>query len=230
MNIIETFDLKFSYAKHRTINGVSLQVPQGAIYGLLGRNGSGKSTLLKLLLGLLPSDKNRIKYFGNLKISHDIFYRIGSLIETPSCYDFMTVREHIEMCDIIFKKGDCQIDNVINIVGLQSEINKHVKKLSTGQKQRLGIAMAIFRDPDVLILDEPLNGLDSVGIIDMRNLLIKLHCEGKTILLTSHIISELEKLCTNIGIIENGDLVFQGGLDMANNESLEDYYLSFICK
>lgn len=228
MNIIETTDLNFSYGKQQVIKGLSIKVEQGAIYGLLGRNGNGKSTLMKLLLGLLPSKKGAIKYFGQPKFDYKIFYEIGCLIESPALYDFMTVKEHITMLNLLFKKGHDKIEQTIRTVGLYDEKDKIARKLSTGQRQRLGIALAIFRDPQILILDEPLNGLDSIGIIDIRNLLLKLNKEGTTIILSSHIISEIEKLCTHIGIIEQGRLLFEGQVELIPDSGLENFYLQII--
>lgn len=228
MNIIETDKLSFSYGKQQVLNKIDLKIPENSIYGLLGRNGAGKSTTLKLLLGLLRSPKGSIRYWGSAEYDHTLFYRIGNMIETPALYDFLTVREHLEMLDILFNKGDDRIDEVLELVGLPNEKRKKAGRLSSGLKQRLAIALALFRDPDILILDEPINGLDPVGIIDVRELLLKLQQEGKTILLSSHIIPEMEKLCTHVGIIENGELKYQGDLSDIPGDSLEDFYISLI--
>lgn len=228
MNIIETDKLSFSYGKQQVLNKIDLKIPENSIYGLLGRNGAGKSTTLKLLLGLLRSPKGSIRYWGSATYDHTLFYRIGNMIETPALYNFLTVKEHLEMLDILFNKGDDRIDEVLELVGLPNEKRKKAGRLSSGLKQRLAIALALFRDPDILILDEPINGLDPVGIIDVRELLLKLQQQGKTILLSSHIIPEMEKLCTHVGIIENGELKYQGDLSDIPGDSLEDFYISLI--
>lgn len=228
MNVIETKGLTFSYGKHQILRNLNLQVPQGSIYGLLGRNGAGKSTTLKLLLGLLPCEKKQILFWGEDKYDPTIFFRIGNMIESPAVYNFMTVEEHLKMFDILFKKGAERIDEILSMTGLSGEKNKKASKLSTGLRQRLAIAIALFRDPDLLILDEPINGLDPLGIIDVRELLLKLQREGKTILLSSHIISEMEKLCTHVGIIEEGELKYQGSAGDPGVNKLEDFYISIL--
>lgn len=230
MTIIETKNLSFSFGKKEILKNISLQIPEGAIYGLLGKNGAGKSTTLKLLLNLLPSPKGTISLLGNSDYDHNIFYRIGNLIETPALYGYMSVEEHLKMLNILFKQESTRIDEVLEIVGLENEKKKKASKLSTGLKQRLGLAMAIFRNPDILILDEPINGLDPLGIIDVRNLLLKLQGQGKTILLSSHIIAEMEKICTHVGIIENGELKFQGTISQIGDQSLESFYIDIIKK
>ena len=228
MNVIETDKLNFSYGKQQVLNKLELKVPENSVYGLLGRNGAGKSTTLKLLLGLLRSKEGSIRYWGSAKYDHTLFYRIGNMIETPALYNYLTVEEHLRMLDILFEKGNGRIAEVLELVGLSDKKRKKAARLSTGLKQRLAIALALFRDPDILILDEPINGLDPVGIIDVRELLLKLQQQGKTILLSSHIIPEMEKLCTHIGIIEQGELKYQGALADIPGESLEDFYISII--
>lgn len=228
MNVIETSELSYSYGKQQVLNKLDLKIPENSIYGLLGHNGAGKSTTLKLLLGLLRLQEGSIRYWGSAEYNHTLFFRIGNMIEIPALYNFLTVEEHLKMQDILFEKGTGRIDEVLELVGLSGERRKKANRLSTGLKQRLAIALALFRDPDILILDEPINGLDPVGIIDVRELLLKLQQQGKTILLSSHIIPEMEKLCTHIGIIENGELKYQGDLAGISGKSLEDFYISII--
>ncbi|MEG0890908.1 MAG: ATP-binding cassette domain-containing protein [Bacteroidales bacterium] len=228
MNVIETDKLSFSYGKQQVLNKIDLKIPKNSIYGLLGRNGAGKSTILKLLLGLLRTKEGNIRYWGSAEYDHTLFYRIGNMIESPALYHFLTVEEHLKMLDILFKKGNSRVDEVLELVGLSGEKRKKAARLSTGLKQRLALALALFRDPDILILDEPINGLDPVGIIDVRELLLKLQQQEKTVLLSSHIISEVEKLCTHVGIIEQGELKYQGALTDVPGESLEDFYISLI--
>ena len=214
MNILETKQLSFSYKNKSVLEGVDLAIPKGSIYGYLGKNGSGKTTTIKLLLGLLSAKQDSILFENKEFTSNrvDILSRVGSLIESPCYYDNLNGREHLEYLDIIFKQGKKRIQKVLKIVGLSNTQNLRVKKYSTGMKQRLGIAMAMFHNPDLLILDEPLNGLDPAGVHDMREIMLQLKSEGKTILFSSHILGEIEKTCTHIGVLDQGSLLYQGEL------------------
>ena len=203
-----------------------MQVPHGAVYGLLGSNGSGKSTLFRVILHLLKEDAGNIYYWGEKGWSSKIMYKIGSFVGEDSYYPHLTVKNHIELLDIFFHKGRNKIEEVLECVGMASVAEIKVGKLSTGQRRRLSIAMALFRDPELLILDEPFNGLDSLGVIGLRKLLLSLHSEGKTIIISSHIISELEKICTHVGIINAGHIVYQGQIFPHTN--LEKIYLKNI--
>jgi len=212
MESIRTQQLSFKIGSRTILNNIDLHVPDKSIYGYLGRNGAGKSTTIKLLLGLLRDDADAIFIQGqSLKADRsNIYANVGNLIEAPCYYTKLTVFENLKYLDIIHKKGEKRIDAVLEMVDLGKEKNKKASALSMGMKQRLGIAMAIFHDPQLLILDEPLNGLDPQGIVEMRNLFRLLNEQGKTIFLSSHILSELEKIATHIGIIESGKMVFQG--------------------
>lgn len=212
MESILTKQLSFKIGTKTILDNISLQVPEKGIYGYLGRNGAGKSTTIKLLLGLLEDRTDAIFIQGNsLKTNRTrIYTNVGNLIESPCYYTKLTVFENLKYLDIIHKKGNKRIDEVLEMVDLHREKKKKTSALSMGMKQRLGIAMAIFHDPQLLILDEPLNGLDPQGIVEMRNLFCHLNEQGKTIFLSSHILSELEKIATHIGIIEGGKMIFQG--------------------
>jgi ABC-2 type transport system ATP-binding protein len=212
MESILTKQLSFKIGTKTILDNISLQVPEKGIYGYLGRNGAGKSTTIKLLLGLLEDRTDAIFIQGNsLKTNRTrIYTNVGNLIESPCYYTKLTVFENLKYLDIIHKKGNKRIDEVLEMVDLHREKKKKTSALSMGMKQRLGIAMAIFHDPQLLILDEPLNGLDPQGIVEMRNLFCYLNEQGKTIFLSSHILSELEKIATHIGIIEGGKMIFQG--------------------
>ncbi|WP_286767821.1 MULTISPECIES: ABC transporter ATP-binding protein [Sphingobacterium] len=212
MESILTKQLSFKIGAKTILDNISLQVPEKGIYGYLGRNGAGKSTTIKLLLGLLEDRTDAIFIQGNsLRTNRTrIYTNVGNLIESPCYYTKLTVFENLKYLDIIHKKGNKRIDEVLGMVDLHREKKKKTNALSMGMKQRLGIAMAIFHDPQLLILDEPLNGLDPQGIVEMRNLFCHLNEQGKTIFLSSHILSELEKIATHIGIIEGGKMIFQG--------------------
>lgn len=215
MESITTKGLNYTLGGKTILNNISLSVPEGSIYGYLGRNGAGKSTTIKLLLGLLEETEDKI-FIQNKSLRHhrtEILSKTGNLIESPCFYTKLSVFENLKYLDIIYGKGTKRIDEVLELVDLHREKKKKASALSMGMKQRLGIAMAIFHDPKLLILDEPLNGLDPQGIFEMRKLFQFLNGQGKTIFLSSHILSELEKTATHIGIIEGGQMIFQGTKD-----------------
>ncbi|WP_223601765.1 ABC transporter ATP-binding protein [Chryseobacterium sp. GVT01B] len=212
MESITTRNLSYTIGSKTILNNINLNIPEGSIYGYLGRNGAGKSTTIKLLLGLLESSADNI-FIQNKSLQQnrtEILASTGNLIESPCFYTKLTVFENLKYLDIIYGKGNKRIDEVLELVDLHNEKKKKATALSMGMKQRLGIAMAIFHDPKLLILDEPLNGLDPQGIFEMRKLFQHLNEQGKTIFLSSHILSELEKTATHIGIIEGGQMIFQG--------------------
>jgi len=214
---IETTGLSFSFSGTEAIlKNINLQVPNASIFGFLGPNGAGKTTTLKLILGLLKLQQGSIKVFGKSFDSSriEILRNVGSLIEAPSFYSHLNARENLILLQKIYQCPIERIDEVLAVVGLSKTAKKKVGKFSFGMKQRLGIAIALLHNPTLLILDEPTNGLDPNGIIEVRELLKKLHTEHKiTILISSHLLSEIEKLVTHIGIIHQGNLLFQGTLD-----------------
>jgi ABC transporter. len=209
--IIETRQLTKAYGDQTAVNNVNLHAKKGRIYGLLGRNGAGKTTIMKMLLGLTSITFGEAYIFGqNIKGNEKRIYpRIGAIIETPGFYPNLTGTENLE----IFAKlrGTTKPDAVkkaLEIVGLPYKDKKVFGKYSLGMKQRLGIANAILHDPELLILDEPTNGLDPIGIAEVRNFIRNLCVEhGKTILISSHILSEISLLADDIGIIHNGVLL-----------------------
>lgn len=212
MKSIEIKDLNFSFGSKQILNQVNLNVPKGSIYGYLGRNGAGKSTTIKLLLGLLNSNEDTI-FLNELSIKKHpikIHALTGNLIEAPCFYTKLTVYENLKYLDVIYQKGEERISEVLDLVDLLYAEHYKTSDLSMGMKQRLGIAIAIFHDPEILILDEPLNGLDAQGIYEMRELFLRFNASGKTIFLSSHILSELERVATHIGIIEGGKMIFEG--------------------
>ena len=213
---IETKQLSYSFHRNRkVVNELSLQVPQKSIYGFLGPNGAGKTTTIRLLTGMLLSNADNIYINGQLlqKNIPEIFRSIGTLIETPSLYLHLTAKENLRIITTMRGLASKRISEVLDIVGLGNVGDKRIKEFSLGMKQRLGIAMALLPDPDLLILDEPANGLDPSGIIHVRELLKQLNAEfGKTIFVSSHLLSEVEKTCTHIGIIHKGILRYQGSL------------------
>ncbi|MDR1719765.1 MAG: ATP-binding cassette domain-containing protein [Dysgonamonadaceae bacterium] len=212
-NAIETRKLVWAYQKQKVLNGIDLQVPKGAIYGYLGRNGAGKTSTIKLLMGLLPAKRNSVYFEGKEFVANreQILQKVGSLIGDPAYYN-LSAKENLQVLDDIYHCGKRRIMEMLEITGLADDKDKKVPKFSTGMKQRLGIAMALLHDPDVIILDEPMNGLDPEGIYEIRELLLKLKEVGKTIFFSSHILDEMEKICTHVGILERGQLIYQGTL------------------
>lgn len=212
--VIQTTGLNYQFSKEaKTLDNISLQVEKGSVYGFLGPNGAGKTTTLRLLLGLLKKQEGDIKIFGEEFAGNrlPVLRRIGSLIEQPSLYGHLTARENLEVYRRIYHAPKERISEVLNLVGLANTGKKKAKQFSLGMKQRLSIALALLPNPELLILDEPTNGLDPNGIIETRELIKKLNTErGVTILVSSHILAEVEKMASHVGIIHRGKMLFQG--------------------
>jgi lantibiotic transport system ATP-binding protein len=215
-SIIKTTGLSYHYSKDvQTLFDINLNVERGSIYGFLGPNGSGKTTTLSLLLGLLNNQQGEIEIFGEHLHSNrmDILKKIGSLIETPSLYGHLTAKENLEVYRTIYGASRARVDDILKVVGLGDTGRKTAKKFSLGMKQRLSIALALLPNPELLILDEPSNGLDPGGIIELRQLIRKLNkAYGMTILISSHLLGEVEKMVSHVGIIYKGKMLFQGSL------------------
>jgi ABC-type multidrug transport system ATPase subunit len=213
--LVETHGLTFRFGARPILHGLGLEVPAGSIYGFLGPNGAGKSTTLRLLLGLLRPASGTVRLFGHELARHRaaLLSRVGALIENPSLYDHLTGHENVEATRRLCGLPASRTAAVLAQVSLSAHAHRPVKGYSLGMKQRLGLALALLPDPDLLVLDEPTNGLDPAGISDLRALLRQLREEhGKTILLSSHLIGEVEKVATHVGVIQQGNLVFQGSL------------------
>lgn len=213
-NIIETNGLTFFYSKGRkALDNVSLNIPKGAIYGFLGPNGAGKSTTMRLLTGILPEQQASIKLFGKPleeQLPH-VFNRIGSLVESPALYLHLSGYDNLRYIAQLRNIPEAKIPEVLELVNLQRDANRKAKQYSLGMKQRLAIAMALLGEPELLLLDEPVNGLDPNGMRDIRQLLVKLNKEkGITIFVSSHLLAEVERMCTHVGIISQGKLRFEG--------------------
>ncbi len=215
MNAITLENISFGYKRNELVlSDININVPQQSIYGFLGANGAGKTTSIRLILSLLKPANGNISIFGeDIKktIPHH-FNKIGSLIENPSLYYHLSAEDNLKIWCKFFKAPKERIDRVLSLVSLKDAKGKKTSDFSTGMKQRLGLAIALLHDPQLLILDEPTNGLDPMGIIKLREILNQLRAEGKTILLSSHILQEVEKLVTQIGIIKGGRIVFEGSL------------------
>lgn len=223
--ILETRSLKKYFGKQLAVNDVSLQVTKGSVYGLLGPNGAGKSTLLKMITGLLKPSKGEIMVFDE-PWQQKHLARIGSLIESPALYGNLTAYEnlliHAKLAGIPKEK----IYEVLELVDLKNTGKKLASKFSMGMKQRLGIAIALLGDPELLILDEPANGLDPVGIQELRELICSFPERGITVILSSHNLSEVVRIVDNIGIISDGLLKYQG--KVSRDEDLEKLFLHVV--
>lgn len=215
--VIETKHLTKKYGKQTVVNDVNLHVKKGRIYGLLGRNGAGKTTVMKMILGLTAVTSGKIDVFGKSIAGQEkrIYPRVGAIIEAPGFYPNLTGTENLE----IFAKlrgtaAPNAVKNALEVVGLPYKDKKRFSEYSLGMKQRLGIANAILHDPELLILDEPTNGLDPIGIAEVRNFIKRLSSErGKTILISSHILSEIALLADDIGIIDCGVLLEESSMN-----------------
>lgn len=214
--IIKTSGISYQYSKSiKTLDDINLKIERGSIYGFLGPNGSGKTTTLSLLLGLLNNQEGDIEIFGQHLHENriDILKKTGALVEAPSLYAHLTAKENLEIYRKDYGATKQRITDVLEIVGLASTGKKLVKRFSLGMKQRLSIALALLPNPELLILDEPTNGLDPSGIIELRELIKTLNRKyGMTILISSHLLGEVEKMVSHIGIIFKGKMLFQGPL------------------
>ncbi len=210
--IFTAHGLSKSYRHFKALNGLSMNVPKGAIYGLVGKNGAGKTTLIRLITGLQEPTQGRYCLYGTQNDEKDITRarrRIGAVVETPSIYGELTAVENIkEQYRVLGLPSFEGIDDILKLVGLENTGKKKAKNFSLGMKQRLGIAIALCGDPDLLILDEPINGLDPQGIVEMRELILKLNQDGQiTVIISSHILDELSRLATHYGFIDGGRMV-----------------------
>ena len=228
---IETHHLHFKFSSQEVaLKDIQLQVPEGSIYGFLGPNGAGKTTTLRLILGLLQKQEGKVMFFEKDFDQNriEILKNVGTLIEAPSLYAHLTATENLQILQKIYQCPKERISEVLEIVGLSKTGKKKAGKFSLGMKQRLSIAMALLHEPKILILDEPTNGLDPNGIIEIRELLKKLNSEKNiTVLISSHLLSEIEKLVTHVGIIHKGEMLFQGTLDDLHKKQSEKSLVGF---
>ena len=210
--VLQTQSLCKRYGHFQALNGLTMRIPKGAIYGLVGKNGAGKTTLIRLICGLQNPTSGSFTLYGTENTSVRIVKsrrRMGAVVETPSIYLGMTARENLEQqYQILGLPSYDGIEELLHLVGLENTGKKKARNFSLGMKQRLGIAIALSGDPDFLVLDEPVNGLDPQGIVEMRELILKLNREhGITFLISSHILDELSRLATHYGIIDSGRMV-----------------------
>ena len=231
-NIVEINEVFKTIDKEEILSGINLQIAEGEIYGFLGPNGAGKTTLMKCMLSLSTITSGSIEIFGKNLQEHreEILSQIGSIIESPIFYDNCTAKEILEIHAQYMGKNIIELDIIraLRMVGLKNTTKK-VKDFSLGMRQRLGLARAFLTKPKLLILDEPINGLDPIGIQEIRNLLLSLSKEhGITILISSHILSEISQIADKIGFIKNGEMVEQVSMKEIRRETinLEEYFMS----
>ncbi|MCM3269607.1 ABC transporter ATP-binding protein [Paenibacillus elgii] len=213
--ILETKRLSKQFKSFAAVKGVDLQVRPGEVYGFLGPNGAGKTTTIRMLLGLIRPTQGEVRVFGQDLARHrlDILRRVGSLVESPSYYGNLSAYDNLEITRKLLGARKTDIDKVLETVRLSEWRNKKVKTFSLGMKQRLGIAQALLGNPMLLVLDEPTNGLDPAGILEIRELIARLPEErGLSVLVSSHILNEIELIASRVGIIYKGELLFQGSL------------------
>ena len=210
--LLETHRVSKRFKRQTVVDEVSLAVREGTVYGLLGPNGAGKTTLLKMIAGLLHPTGGKILYDGK-PWSRKSLEQIGSLIETPALYGNLTARENLKVHTMMLGLPESRIDEVLQTVDLAHTVRKRASQFSLGMKQRLGIAIALLKRPRLLILDEPTNGLDPIGIQELRALIRSFPAQGITVLLSSHALHEVEQIVDDIGIIAGGKLRYQSRLD-----------------
>lgn len=232
--ILKTRGLTKTYGTLKALDNVTMNVPKGSIYGFVGKNGSGKTTLMRIVAGLVFPSGGEFGLYGQARKA-DILAarkRMGAVIETPAIFPNMTARDNLKVQCHVIGCDDSRIDGVLKTVNLCDTGGKKARNFSLGMKQRLGIAMTLIGEPDFLMLDEPTNGLDPEGIIEIRELLLRLNKErGVTILISSHILSELSKLATHYGFIDRGHLLKEmeaKELDYHQDGNLEEYFIDLI--
>ena len=226
-NMIETKNLTKTYKAFTAVDHVSLHIKKGSIYGFLGPNGAGKSTTLKMITGMLRPTNGKVLFNGHDWTRKDL-EQIGALIETPPLYDNLSAAENLEVRAKLLGVPKARIDEVLEIVDLQNTGRKKAGQFSMGMKQRLGIAIALLNNPKLLILDEPTNGLDPIGIQELRSLIRSFPSQGITVILSSHILSEVQLIADDIGIISNGILGYEG--QMNKDEDLENLFIEVVRK
>jgi ABC-type multidrug transport system ATPase subunit len=224
--VIRLQNLTRQYGKRVAVNNLSLNVHRGDIFGFLGPNGAGKTTTIRMLFGLIAPTSGSIEILGQDMTTRRerVLPRVGALIETPALYLYMSGRDNLRAVgSALGGVSASRIDAVLEQVGLRGRQKDRVKTYSLGMKQRLGVAIALLQDPDVLVLDEPANGLDPAGIVEMRDMMHRLADEGKTVFISSHILSEIQQICTRVAIVRLGQLVTETTIGdlLSNNGEFE---------
>src|SRR6516162_9986172 len=214
--VLRTRNLSKQYGKRLAVDNLSLEVHRGEIFGFLGPNGAGKTTTIRMALGLIAPTSGSVEILGQDVFEHRarVLPRVGALVETPALYTYLSGRNNLRaVASVLGGIPKARLDAVLDLVGLGIRQKDRVRTYSLGMKQRLGVAMALLQNPDVLVLDEPANGLDPAGIVEMRDLMRQLSAAGKTIFISSHVLSEVRQICTRVGIMNLGKLITESTVD-----------------
>ena len=219
--ILKITNLNKIFNKHlHAVKNVSFEIKKGNVYGILGPNGSGKSTTLGIVLNVVNKTSGDFEWFGGKVGTHDALKKVGAIIERPNFYPYMTAKENLELVCKIKGTSLSKVDEKLELVGLLERKNDKFRTYSLGMKQRLAIASALLNDPEILILDEPTNGLDPQGIRQIRDIIRIIASQGTTILLASHLLDEVEKVCSHVVVLRKGEMLYQGSVhDMIENNS-----------
>ncbi len=209
---MEINGLTKSYGRIKAVQNLSLSIPKGSVFGILGPNGSGKTTTLGMVLGVIKPDSGDFSWFGQ-QLNFDTKKRVGAILETPNFYPYMSGVKNLEVVATIKEIKNPKIEETLDIVGLGERGKSKFKSYSLGMKQRLAIASALLSEPEVLVLDEPTNGLDPQGIAQIRELILEIASRGITIIIASHILVEIEKVCTHAIVLQKGVLLFSGRVE-----------------
>lgn len=223
--ILQTKDLCKAFKKQVAVDHVSLNIPCNSVYGLLGSNGAGKSTILKMITGILKPNSGAVIFNGHPWSRKDLT-QIGALIETPPLYENLSAYENLKAKALALGLPDSRIQEVLEVVQLTNTGRKKAKNFSLGMKQRLGIALALLPNPKLLILDEPTNGLDPIGIQDLRGLIRSFPAQGITVILSSHILTEVQQIADHIGIMASGKLGYEA--EIQKNDNLENIFMQVV--
>ena len=225
--ILEVSGLTKRFGKKIAVNNIDFEIKKGEIFGLLGPNGSGKTTTLSMILTLLKPTSGHIKLFGEEDVIPEL-KKAGVLLESSNYYPELSALDNLKISCRIKEVNESKIDDALDKAGLLNDKKNKVKSFSLGMKQRLSVAASLLNNPELLIFDEPTNGLDPQGIAEMRNIIIGLAQEGKTVLVASHLLSEMEKICTHVAILKKGEIIKKGELKLLTNgySSLEEFFLA----
>ncbi|MGC4041566.1 MAG: ATP-binding cassette domain-containing protein [Flavobacterium sp.] len=207
------------YGKIHAVNNVSLEIHKGNVYGILGPNGSGKSTTLGIVLNVVNKTSGEYSWFGGATETHEALKKVGAIIERPNFYPYMTAQENLELVCKIKNINYSKVQEKLEVVGLLDRKDSKFKTFSLGMKQRLAIASALLNDPEILILDEPTNGLDPQGIHQIRDIIRLIASQGTTILLASHLLDEVEKVCSHVLVLRYGEVLYCGTVDEMTNQN-----------
>ncbi len=213
--VLRTRNLSKNFGQRAAVTNLNLEVYRGEVFGFLGPNGAGKTTTIRMALGLIAPTTGSVEILGKDITTHaaELLPLVGALIETPALYLYMNGRDNLEaVADVMGGLPAKRIEDVLNQVGLGSRQRDRVRTYSLGMKQRLGVAMALLQDPEVLVLDEPANGLDPAGIVEMRDLMRGLASQGKTVFISSHVLGEVQQICTRVGILNRGQLITESSV------------------